>query len=128
MLSEDWFHARGEAAGLGFFVIRLAPDRCAEDVNDTYGHQTGDHVLIEITRRLSENLRSSDVLVRCGGEEFVIVMRHCTIDDARPLAERIRALVADTPLAEVGRVTVSIGAAPLAPEVEAWMDRADRAM
>lgn len=101
-----------------------------KEVNDTYGHQVGDQVLIELTRRLQENLRASDVLVRWGGEEFVILMRHCTVDDARGLAEKIRALVADPPFDLVGTVTVSIGAAELGPtdDLASWMDRADRAM
>ena len=99
-------------------------------INDTHGHQTGDRVLVELTRRLSDNLRASDILVRWGGEEFVVLMRHCTIDDAILLGEKIRVLVADTPFDDVGPVTVSIGAAQLEPDdaLTEWLNRADRAM
>ena len=101
-----------------------------KEINDTHGHQVGDEVLIELTRRVTENLRASDVLVRWGGEEFVILMRHCTVDDARGLAEKIRALIADPPFDVAGTVTVSIGAAELGPtdDLSSWLDRADRAM
>ena len=69
-------------------------------------------------------------MARWGGEEFVIVMRHCSITDAIPLAEKLRALVADTPFDEVGTVTISIGAAELQPDddLDAWLHRADLAM
>jgi diguanylate cyclase (GGDEF)-like protein/PAS domain S-box-containing protein len=101
-----------------------------KSINDTCGHQAGDRVLIELTHRISENLRASDVLVRWGGEEFIIVLRHCSIDDALPLAEKIRALVDATPCADVGSVTVSIGAAEFRKDddLAGWMRRADRAM
>ena len=79
---------------------------------------------------VTANLRSSDALARWGGEEFVIVMRHCTLDDALPLADKIRALVSDTPFEHVGTVTTSIGAAQLRPDdaLTSWLDRADKAM
>lgn len=101
-----------------------------KDINDTHGHQVGDTVLIELTRRLSQNLRGSDTLVRWGGEEFVILTRHCPIEDALPLAEKIRGLVADNPFDGIGTVTVSIGVSQLQPsdDLTGWMDRADRAM
>jgi len=101
-----------------------------KEINDTHGHQVGDEVLIELTRRVTANLRASDVLVRWGGEEFVILMRHCTLDDARGLAEKIRAMIAEPPFDVAGTVTVSIGAAELGPidDLSSWLDRADRAM
>ena len=100
-----------------------------KSINDTYGHQVGDFVLIELAQRITENLRASDTLARWGGEEFVVLMRQCTIVDAAALAERLRAVVADTPFDTVGTVTVSIGAAELRPDDEftSWIDRADRA-
>lgn len=127
LFAADLAEARRYGPALSLLVLDIDHFK---DVNDTYGHQVGDQVLIELTRRLQENLRTSDVLVRWGGEEFVIVMRHCTISDAVPLAEKICALVAEEPFDDVGTVTVSIGAAQLAPDddLAMWMDRADRAM
>ena len=99
-------------------------------INDTFGHQTGDRILVELTSRLAANLRPSDVLVRWGGEEFIVVMRHCTEADGLGVAEKIRARVADVPFEQAGWVTISVGVAGLQPtdDLETWVDRADRAM
>ncbi|HTW56671.1 MAG TPA: GGDEF domain-containing protein [Terriglobales bacterium] len=68
-----------------------------KDVNDRYGHDVGDKVLIEMAHRLSSSIRHSDVLVRWGGEEFLIVSRYTDRADAELLAQRVLAAVADTP-------------------------------
>lgn len=59
-------------------------------VNDTYGHQAGDAVLIEVVRSVNEALRAEDVLARYGGEEFAISVRGVTLEGTQRLAERIR--------------------------------------
>jgi len=99
-------------------------------VNDTHGHQVGDEVLTELTRRLTANLRPSDVLARWGGDEFVIVMRHCAIADGLIVAEKLRDLVAGAPFDNVGQATVSIGAAELKADddLASWLARTDAAM
>ena len=98
-------------------------------VNDTYGHHVGDKVLVEFTRRLSEVLRDSDVLVRWGGEEFVILLRHCTTEKAVPIAEKFRAIIAGEQFDGAGQVTVSIGIAELhQDDLTSWLNRADAAM
>nr|UXE45689.1 hypothetical protein Hi04_10k_c5190_00027 [uncultured bacterium] len=68
-----------------------------KEVNDRYGHDVGDKVLVEMARRLSTSIRHSDVLVRWGGEEFLIVSRYTDRGEAELLAERVLAAVADTP-------------------------------
>ena len=68
-----------------------------KEVNDQYGHDVGDTVLIEMARRLSSSIRHSDVLVRWGGEEFLIVSRYTDRREAELLAQRVLAAVADTP-------------------------------
>lgn len=110
-------------------LLMLDLDRF-KGVNDAFGHQAGDSVLIELCRRLTANLRASDMLVRWGGEEFVVVVRHGDLDAAVALAEKLRIIIAATPFPEVGTVTVSIGAAQLGPDddVYSWLGRADRAM
>jgi diguanylate cyclase (GGDEF)-like protein len=99
-------------------------------INDEHGHQVGDAVLVELCRRLSAHLRPSDALVRWGGEEFVILARHTDLDAATSLAEKLRALVAATPLDGAGTITVSIGVAHLEPsdDVDRWLFRVDQAM
>jgi diguanylate cyclase (GGDEF)-like protein len=68
-----------------------------KEVNDRYGHDVGDTVLIEMAHRLSSSIRHSDVLVRWGGEEFLIVSRYTDRGEADLLAQRVLLAVADTP-------------------------------
>lgn len=68
-----------------------------KEVNDHYGHDVGDKVLIEMAHRLSSSIRHSDVLVRWGGEEFLIVSRYTDRREAELLAQRVLAAVADKP-------------------------------
>ncbi|HVN21954.1 MAG TPA: GGDEF domain-containing protein, partial [Dongiaceae bacterium] len=68
-----------------------------KEVNDEYGHDVGDTVLMEMARRLSSSIRHSDVLVRWGGEEFLIVSRYTDRREAELLAQRVLSAVADTP-------------------------------
>ena len=68
-----------------------------KEVNDRYGHDVGDSVLVEMARRLSSSIRHSDVLVRWGGEEFLIVSRYTDRSEAELLAQRVLSAVADTP-------------------------------
>jgi diguanylate cyclase (GGDEF)-like protein len=69
-----------------------------KEVNDRYGHDVGDKVLVEMARRLSSSIRGSDVLVRWGGEEFLIVSRYTDRADAEWLAQRVLSAVGDTPI------------------------------
>ncbi|MGA1985486.1 MAG: GGDEF domain-containing protein [Candidatus Sulfotelmatobacter sp.] len=68
-----------------------------KEVNDHYGHDVGDKVLVEMARRLSSSIRHSDVLVRWGGEEFLIVSRYTDRSEAEWLAHRVLSAVADQP-------------------------------
>ncbi len=83
------------------------------------GHLAGDMALREVAQRVDAQVRSSDAAARYGGDEFVVLLPDATIDQARGLAERIRATVVATPLevsAGVERMlSVSIGMAAVAP-------------
>jgi len=68
-----------------------------KEVNDRYGHDVGDKVLLEMAHRLSSSIRHSDVLVRWGGEEFLIVSRYTDRHEAELLAQRALSAVADMP-------------------------------
>ena len=88
-----------------------------KDVNDRFGHDVGDKVLIEMARRISSSIRHSDVLVRWGGEEFLIVSRYTDRKEAELLAQRVLSAVADTPFTLGGpeatiHRTCSLGWAP----------------
>ena len=70
-----------------------------KEVNDRYGHDVGDRVLVEISRRISSAIRHSDVLVRWGGEEFLILSRYTDRREVKTLSARVLAAVSDTPFA-----------------------------
>lgn len=81
-------------------------------VNDTYGHATGDRVLVETSKIISEGQRLSDQLFRFGGEEFVMLLPDTSIESARHVADRIReqiqSVCIESPLGDI-RCTISIG-------------------
>ncbi len=85
-------------------------------VNDTHGHLAGDEVLLGLCQRLRDMLRRDEILARYGGEEFAVLVSETTLDDARSLAERLRAGVAEKSF-DTNRgaipVTISIGVAGL---------------
>jgi diguanylate cyclase (GGDEF)-like protein len=60
-----------------------------KQINDTYGHQTGDQVLESVARQMELNLRSMDTAARIGGEEFAVILPECTPEDAISAATRI---------------------------------------
>jgi len=68
-----------------------------KQVNDRFGHDVGDQVLVEITRRISTAIRHSDALIRWGGEEFLVVSRYTDREDAAALAQRVLDAVGGEP-------------------------------
>ncbi len=81
-------------------------------VNDIHGHLAGDHVLKEIAALLMESFRKSDVIVRFGGEEFLLVLFDITVDKVLPMLEELRAQVEAHAFSYRGtdmRLTISIG-------------------
>jgi len=101
-----------------------------KSINDRFGHSVGDRVLVDITQRVRQNLRSSDVLARWGGEEFAVLLPESDANDAWRLAEKLRALIAGKPIQGVGTVTASFGAASLIADepLAELLIRADRAL
>ena len=88
-----------------------------KQVNDKYGHESGDNVLIEVAKILNTFTREGDTLARIGGEEFVLALPHTDIEGAVILAERIRSTIESNKWQSNGNVmeiTISIGIAALA--------------
>jgi len=81
-------------------------------INDTYGHDIGDKVIIEFANILTTQQRKDDIACRYGGEEFVLLL-HCSLHDAKAVAERIREKAANTRIksndAQAVKFTVSLG-------------------
>jgi diguanylate cyclase (GGDEF)-like protein len=85
-------------------------------VNDENGHDVGDIVLKTVAKLCGSQLRSTDALIRWGGEEFLILCRSTNIKEAANLAERIRMVLETTGIHPVKNVTASFGVAPLDPQ------------
>lgn len=80
-----------------------------KQVNDLYGHQTGDRVLASVATLVRQQLRESDGIARWGGEEFLILAPQTEASEAVVLAEKLRQRIAAEVFPEVGRITVSFG-------------------
>ena len=98
-----------------------------KSINDHHGHATGDRVLKECTERWLRQLREQDVLGRLGGEEFCVLLPETSSDVAQTVAERLRAVIADVPMRDGQRVTVSIGLSSAVSADEQWADTLERA-
>jgi diguanylate cyclase (GGDEF)-like protein len=102
---------RREAAAHSDGLILLDID-FFKRINDKYGHAAGDKVLIEISRRLQNECRASDKLIRWGGEEFLFLVRNVSGSDLEEMSERILKAIAKEPIAYEGQeifVTTTIG-------------------
>lgn len=103
-------------------------------INDNFGHDVGDRALQEVAKTLTGALRGSDIVGRWGGDEFVAIARHVDNNRLEILAERCRALVAQTSLPLNGEraipLSVSVGAALVTTDdtAEAILRRADHLM
>lgn len=126
---------RAREEGSPFAVMVMDLDRFKQ-INDLHGHAAGDQVLVEVARRLSANLRDTDVLARIGGEEFLAILPRSSMAIARGVAERLCDVIEDQPFClasgEELQVTVSIGVAVAGGEasyaIEGLVEQADLAL
>lgn len=104
-----------------------------KQVNDVHGHDAGDHLLRELATVLQRVSRRGDAVVRTGGDEFVVVLCETSLDDVRPVLQRLRHLIGTRRwqhLPESVRVTASIGAIAVtgSRKVDAVLVDADHAL
>jgi diguanylate cyclase (GGDEF)-like protein len=100
-----------------------------KNVNDTYGHEFGDFVLENLSLLVKDNIRSSDLFGRWGGEEFLIILPKTKYEDALKIAEKLRKIIKNTPFKDV-KITSSFGVSEFkkGESVEEVISRADKAL
>ena len=116
--------------GTTFSIIFFDLDYFKE-VNDNYGHLTGDEVLEKVTEIVSKANRSADIFARYGGEEFIILTPETNLSGALIHAERLRNDIEQYEFKNVGHISSSFGVAEFNPEeddVDSLLERADKAL
>lgn len=96
----------------GTFSLIMSDIDFFKKVNDTYGHDTGDHVLQTLANIMRENLRQQDVISRWGGEEFLIMLPYTEMEKAVAVAEKLRLAVMNTEISYTGEhfhITMTFG-------------------
>lgn len=126
-LEEEVGRSRRSSAPVSLALVDLDHFK---RVNDEHGHAAGDQALVAVADLLRRHARTEDVVARVGGEELAWLMPDAEISGATLAAERLRAALASQRLAEIGRLTASIGVAQHEPgsTPAALFERADTAL
>lgn len=116
---------------VGFSILMIDVDKFKE-INDTYGHLKGDEVLSIIGNTIKSNIRTSDIVCRYGGEEFIVLLLNTTGEDAMIISEKLRTKMQNSNVSGIHRpVTISVGVAqyPIHGQFrEELIGRADQAL
>jgi len=107
-LAEQFDRGRNEGTPTGLLLTDV---HHFKRINDTFGHQQGDAVIVEVARRLRERTRDGDMVARYGGDEFVVVLPAADLMTVRQVAGRLRTAIWDRPFLALtgGALDVSIG-------------------
>ena len=127
-LIENEIH-RSKRYNSTFSVILLDIDNF-KTTNDSFGHNTGDRVLVQIAEIIRKTIRESDIASRWGGEEFLVFCPHTRADGAFALAEKLRHNIEKNEFGEVGYKTASFGVTSIehGDTVQSMISRADEAL
>ena len=106
-----------------------------KSVNDSYGHPSGDMLLVQVGELLSKNIRRNDFICRLGGEEFILLLPDISLDDAKEVAEKLRRLIEQNEFRvqeNTVRITASLGVSVLDHSLDSTLahqySRVDRAL
>ena len=105
---------KSETFHIVFSVIMIDIDHFKR-VNDSYGHNVGDEVLVQMVNIIKENVRKSDYVGRWGGEEFLLILPGTDLEEAGIVAEKIRAAMASCEFPTAGHQTSSFGVSGYSP-------------
>jgi diguanylate cyclase (GGDEF)-like protein/PAS domain S-box-containing protein len=98
-------------------------------VNDTFGHNAGDDVLVQISKIVHSMIRTTDMFARWGGEEFIILQIDTPYEGTIALAERLRKEIEHSIFDNIGQITISLGVTQYTGEsIESFVKKADDAM
>jgi diguanylate cyclase (GGDEF)-like protein len=127
VLEQEMERSRRYETPLSFIVFDLDDFKC---LNDTYGHDAGDGVLVQLAELIQPHLRPSDWFGRWGGEEFVIVASSTPLRSAQRLANRLRSAIVDHELGPERTLSASFGVSEFRPDDSATtlVKRADVAL
>lgn len=114
---------------IGYGIIMLDIDNF-KSLNDTYGHPAGDEVLKSLSLTLQEVLRDNDMLIRWGGEEFIIVLEIKNLKDLKKIAKKLCKKIADINIEGIRRFTASLGATLVKNDenIDSSIQRADEGL
>ncbi len=99
-------------------------------VNDTFGHVYGDEVLLTLSQKMTNTFRSSDLLFRFGGEEFVIILEPIPFEMAEKTVDRFRRVIAEHSFSQIDQITISLGFARITENdyPQTVLENADKAL
>jgi diguanylate cyclase (GGDEF)-like protein/PAS domain S-box-containing protein len=110
MFSEEIKYAKSNRLPLSLMLFDID---FFKEINDTFGHQAGDNILIEIASLIAQNIKASDIFARWGGEEFVILLPNTPLEGAYTFAKKLRETIAEHIFSYKDTITASFGVAQL---------------
>lgn len=117
-LKKEFDNAKRNSKKLSLMMIDIDDFK---NINDTFGHQTGDEVLKELGKTININIRKMDLAARYGGEEFIVVLPNTDISRAKEVSNRIKTQIADLNFNRF-HITVSIGLCTFSSSYESEQD------
>jgi diguanylate cyclase (GGDEF)-like protein/hemerythrin-like metal-binding protein/PAS domain S-box-containing protein len=126
-VNEEIAHSQAEHQTLSMIAVDIDHFKY---VNDIWGHPVGDEVLERTARMMKNNIRSTDLIARVGGEEFVVLLPNTGIEGALVVANKIHEALNANPHPRIGKVTASFGVAErfIDEDFTSWYKRADDAV
>lgn len=101
-----------------------------KSINDNYGHNIGDRVIVDVSNMLLKVLRGIDIICRWGGEEFVILLPSVDLNNASHIAEKLRVGIEELHVEPLEMVTASFGVTEVKENdnIKTTVERADKAL